>query len=203
MLTSETGSNEASDGARTEDRGSDVSMGISALRSPRSAHRRTLMPMLTSETGVARGAEPRPGPGREHGDCPKVANRTPPKPEKQADFPLRWSAVLENWRVERAGPLQISSSEHLRTGKTRFRTGAPKKVTPSHRPKANTSPLYIELELERFWKKSCTSPLGTSPPPPHPRIWSRPGGEKEEEARGNNKPALKAGRYFRVRVIWT
>ena len=51
------GSNEASDGARTEDRGSDVSMGISALRSPRSAHRRTLMPMLTSETGVARGAK--------------------------------------------------------------------------------------------------------------------------------------------------
>ena len=40
-----------------EDRGSDVSMGISALRSPRSAHRRTLMPMLTSETGVARGAK--------------------------------------------------------------------------------------------------------------------------------------------------
>ena len=36
---------------RTEDRGSDVSMGISALRSPRSAHRHTLMPMLTSETG--------------------------------------------------------------------------------------------------------------------------------------------------------
>ena len=43
------GSNEASNGARTEDRGSDVSMGISALRSPRSAHRRTLMPMLTSD----------------------------------------------------------------------------------------------------------------------------------------------------------
>ena len=40
---------------RTEDRGSDVSMGISALRSPRSAHRRTLMPMLTSEAGVERG----------------------------------------------------------------------------------------------------------------------------------------------------
>ena len=117
---------------RTEDRGSDVSMGISALRSPRSAHRRTLMPMLTSETGVARGAEPRPGPGRKHGDCPKVANRTPPKPEKQADLPLRWSAVLENWRVERAGPLQISSSEHLRTGNTRFRTGGLRKATPPH-----------------------------------------------------------------------
>ena len=147
MLTSETGSNEASDGARTEDRGSDVSMGISALRSPRSAHRRTLMPMLTSETGVARGAEARPGPGRKHGDCPKVANRTPPKLEKQADFPLRWSAVLENWRVAAAGPLQISSSEHLRTGKTRFRTGAPKKPTPPHRPKANTNASPIELEL--------------------------------------------------------
>ena len=141
------GSNEASDGARNEDRGSDVSMGISALRSPRSAHRRTLMPMLTSETGVARGAEPRPGPGREHGDCPKVANRTPQKPEKQADFPLRWSAVLENWRVAAAGPLQNSSSEHLRTGKTRFRTGALKKLTPPHRPKANTNASSIELEL--------------------------------------------------------
>ena len=86
-----------------------------------------------------RGAEPRPGPGREHGDCQKVADRTPLKLEKQADFPLRWSAVLENWRVERAGPLQTSSSEHLRTGKTRFRTGATKKLTRRHRPKANTN----------------------------------------------------------------
>ena len=137
---------------RTEDRGSDVSMGISALRSPRSAHRRTLMPMLTSENGVARGAEPRPGPGREHGDCPKIANRTPPKLEKQTDFPLRWSAVLENWRVERAGPLQISSSEHLRTGKTRFRTGASKNLKHKHRPKANTNASSIELELvEKNW----------------------------------------------------
>ena len=147
ILCSPPRSNEASDGARTEDRGSDVSMGISALRSPRSAHRRTLMPMLTSESGVARGAEPRPGPGREHGDCPKVANRTPPKPEKQADLPLRWSAVLENWRVERAGPLQISSSEHLRTGKTRFRTGTLRKLRRRHRPKANTNASSIELEL--------------------------------------------------------
>ena len=78
------------------------------------------IPTPLPQNGVARGAEPRPGPGREHGDCPKIANRTPPKPEIQADFPLRWSAVLENWRVERAGPLQISSSEHLRTGKRGF-----------------------------------------------------------------------------------
>ena len=55
ILCSPPRSNEASDGARTEDRESDVSMGISALRSPRSAHRRTLLPMLTSETGVKRG----------------------------------------------------------------------------------------------------------------------------------------------------
>ena len=105
------------------------------------------IPTSLPQNGVARGAEPRPGPGREHGDCPKVTNRPLPKPEKQADFPLRWSAVLENWRVERAGPLQISSSEHLRTGKTKFRTGGSRKPTRPHRPKANTSPLYIELEL--------------------------------------------------------
>ena len=105
------------------------------------------IPTFLPQNGVARGAEPRPGPGREHGDCPKVANRTPPKLEKQADFPLRWSAVLENWRVERAGPLQISSSEHLRTGKTRFRTKHPKKSTRPHRPKANTNASPIELEL--------------------------------------------------------
>ena len=105
------------------------------------------IPTSLPQNGVARGAEPKPGPGREHGDCPKVANRTPPKPEKQADFPFRWSAVFENWRVERAGPLQISSSEHLRTGKTRFCTGGLKKATRGHRPKANTNPLYIELEL--------------------------------------------------------
>ena len=78
---------------------------------------------------------------------PKGREPNPPKPEIQADFPLRWSAVLENWRVERAGPLQISSSEHLRTGKTRFRTGGLRKITRTHRPKANTNPLYIELEL--------------------------------------------------------
>ena len=105
------------------------------------------IPTPLPQNGVARGAEPRPGPGREHGDSPKIANRTLPKLEKQADFPFQWSAVLENWRVERAGPLQISSSEHLRTGKTRFRTGATKKATRRHWPKANTSPLYIELEL--------------------------------------------------------
>ena len=105
------------------------------------------IPTSLPQNGVARGAEPRPGPGREHGVCPKLANRTPPNLEIQADFPLRWSAVLENWRVERAGPLQISSSEHLRTGKTRFRMGAPKKITQGHRPRANTNASSIELEL--------------------------------------------------------
>ena len=120
------------------------------------------IPTSLPQNGVARGAEPRPGPGREHGDCPKVANRTPPKPEKQADFPLRWSAVLENWRVERAGPLQISSSEHLRTGKTRFRTGALKNLTQPHRPKANTNASSIELELvEKLVKGPTSKDLGT------------------------------------------
>ena len=57
ILCSPPRSNEASDGARTADRGSDVSMGISALRSPRSAHRRTLMPMLTSEAGSNEASE--------------------------------------------------------------------------------------------------------------------------------------------------
>ena len=37
------------------------------------------IPTFLPQNGVARGAEPRPGPGREHGDCPKVANRPPPK----------------------------------------------------------------------------------------------------------------------------
>ena len=37
------------------------------------------LPTSLPQNGVAQGAEPRPGPGREHGDCPKVANRTPPK----------------------------------------------------------------------------------------------------------------------------
>ena len=78
---------------------------------------------------------------------PKGREPDPSKPEKQADFPLRWSAVLENWRVAAAGPLQISSSEHLRTGKTRFRTKHPKKPTRGHRPKANTNASSIELEL--------------------------------------------------------
>ena len=105
------------------------------------------IPTSLPQNGVARGAEPRPGPGREHGDCLKIANRTLPKLEKQADFPFRWSAVLENWRVAAAGPLQNSSSEHLRTGKTWFRTGGSKKGTPAHRPKANTNASSIELEL--------------------------------------------------------
>ena len=37
------------------------------------------IPTSLPQNGVARGAEPRPGPGREHGDCPKVADRTPPQ----------------------------------------------------------------------------------------------------------------------------
>ena len=92
---------------------------------------------------------PSRGPGRD--ESMGIAQRSQtgpiPKPEIQADLPLRWSAVLENWRVERAGPLQISSSEHLRTGKTKFRTGHTKKGKRPHRPKANTNPHYIELEL--------------------------------------------------------
>ena len=123
------------------------------------------------QNGLARGAGPRPGPGREHGDCPKIANRTLPKPEKQADFPLRWSAVLENWRVAATGPLQNSSSEHLRTGKTRFRTGASKNLTQPHRPKANTNASSIELELVEKkkhspWGSGAGVFFGTGLPPP-------------------------------------
>ena len=92
---------------------------------------------------------PSRGPGRDESMGIAQRSRTgpPKKPEIQADFPLRWSAVLENWRVERAGPLQISSSEHLRTGKTRFRTGHSKNLKRHHRPKANTNASSIELEL--------------------------------------------------------
>ena len=92
---------------------------------------------------------PSRGPGRDESMGIAQRSRTgpPPKPEIQADFPFRWSAVLENWRVAAAGPLQNSSSEHLRTGKTRFRTGGSKNLTRPHRPKANTNASSIELEL--------------------------------------------------------
>ena len=100
-------------------------------------------PKMVSPEAPSRG----PGRGESMGIAQRSRTGPPPKPEKQADLPLRWSAVLENWRVEPAGPLQNSSSEHLRTGKTRFRTGAPKKLTQRHGPKANTNASSIELEL--------------------------------------------------------
>ena len=91
---------------------------------------------------------PSRGPGRDESMGIAHRSRTePPQNLRNKQKLFRWSAVLENWRVERAGPLQISSSEHLRTGKTKFRTGSFEKLTQRHRPKANTNPLCIELEL--------------------------------------------------------
>ena len=100
-------------------------------------------PKMVSPEAPSRG----PGRGESMGIAQRSRTGPPPKPEKQADFLFRWSAVLENWRVAAAGPLQISSSEHLRTGKTRFRTEHPKNLKRDHRPKANTNASSIELEL--------------------------------------------------------